>query len=100
MVGLHVCLEHGDDLRALRLGQREVLVDEIDVRVDHREGAVCLAPEEIRGARGLVVQELSEVHGGPPGGWRHRLDKLSSDLLNNNGWMPAARRTRCSKRSR
>ena len=64
VVGLHVRLEHGDDLRALRLGQRDVLVDEIDVRVDDGERAVRLAAQEIRGAGRVVVQQLSEVHAG------------------------------------
>ena len=62
VVGLHVRLEHRDDRRALRLGEREVAVDEIDVRVDHRECAVRLAAQEIRGAGGVVVEQLAEVH--------------------------------------
>ena len=63
VVGLDVRLEHGDDRDALRLGQRDVVVDEIDVRVDDRELAVRLAAEQVGGAGGLVVEELAEVHG-------------------------------------
>ena len=62
MVGLHVRLEDRDDRDALGLGQRDVVVDQVDVRVDDRELAVALAAEEIGGAGGLVVEELSEEH--------------------------------------
>jgi hypothetical protein len=62
VVGLHVCLEHGDDRRALVLGERDVLVYDVGVRVDDGELAVRLAAEEVGRARRLVVEELSEVH--------------------------------------
>jgi hypothetical protein len=32
------------------------------VRLDDRERAVGLAAQQVRGARGLVVQQLAEVH--------------------------------------
>ena len=84
MVGLHVRVEHRDDRHALGLGERDVLIDKIDVRVDDRELAVGLAPQEIGGACGLVVQQLSEVHVGLHWFIAIGLDKLSSDLLNSN----------------
>ena len=62
MVGLQVRLEHGDDRHALRLGQPEVVVDEVDVGVDDGELAVRLAPEQIRRARRFVVEQLPEIH--------------------------------------
>ena len=37
VVGLHVRLEHRDDRHALALGERDVVVDEVGVRVDDRE---------------------------------------------------------------
>ena len=37
VVGLHVGLEDGDDRHALRLGERDVVVDQVDVRVDDGE---------------------------------------------------------------
>ena len=46
----------------LRLGQPDVLVHEVGVRVDHSELRLRLAAEQVRGARGLVVEELAEVH--------------------------------------
>jgi len=55
VVGLHVRVEHGDDRRALRLGEGEVPVDQVDVRVDDGELPVRCAPEQVRGAGGLVV---------------------------------------------
>jgi hypothetical protein len=64
VVGLQVRLEDGHDRGALCLGRRDVLADEIDMRVDHGERAVRLAPEEIGGAGRVVVQQLSEVHAG------------------------------------
>ena len=45
VVGLHVRLEHGDDRDALRLGQRDVVVDQVGVRVDDGELAVVLQPK-------------------------------------------------------
>ena len=62
VVGLHVRVEHGNDRRALAVGQRDVLIDQIDVRVDDRKRAVGLATEQVGGARGLVVQQLTQVH--------------------------------------
>ena len=64
VIGLHVRLEDGDDRSALRLGEPDVLVDEVGVGIHNSECAVGLAPEEVRGAGGLVVQQLSEVHAG------------------------------------
>ena len=52
VVGLHVRLEHGHDRDALRLGQRDVAVDEVDVRIDDREARLALAPEQVGRARG------------------------------------------------
>ena len=57
VVGLHVRLEHRDDRRADRGRRREVVVDEIDVRVDDRELAVRRAAEQVAGAGAGVVQE-------------------------------------------
>ena len=49
----HLCCSRprrrGDDRCALRLGERDVLVDQIYVRVDYSERAVALAPEQERG---------------------------------------------------
>jgi len=63
VVGLDLGLDDGDDLGALRLGQRDVLVDEVDVRVDDGASPDGLATEQVGRARGLVVQELAEIHG-------------------------------------
>jgi hypothetical protein len=63
VIGLHVRLEHGDDRDPLALGELEVLVHEIDVRIDDRERTLRLAAEQVRRARRVVVQELAEVHG-------------------------------------
>ena len=63
VVGLHVRVEHRDDPGALGLRERDVLVDQVDVRVDDGERAMGLAPEQVRGAGGLVVQQLTEVQG-------------------------------------
>jgi hypothetical protein len=63
VVGLDVGLDDGGDLGALRPGQRDVLVDEVDVRVDDGEPPDGLATEQVGRARGLVVQELAEIHG-------------------------------------
>jgi hypothetical protein len=38
------------------------LVDQVDVGIDDREPALALAAEQVGGACGLVVQELSEEH--------------------------------------
>src|SRR5438445_13530199 len=81
MVGLEVSVEYGDDRCALGVGARDVLIDEIDVRIDDRKLAVGLAPEQVGSARGCVVQELSEVHAERL--FRCSLDKLSNDLLNS-----------------
>ena len=64
VVGLHVRLEDGDDRDALGLGQRDVLIDQVDVRIDDGELASALAAEQIRGAGGLVVEQLAEEQGG------------------------------------
>jgi peptide deformylase len=57
-----VRLEDRDDRDALRLGQRDVFVDQVDVRVDHREPGFGLAAEEVGGTGRLVVQQLAEEH--------------------------------------
>jgi hypothetical protein len=62
VVGVHVGLEDRDDRHALGLRLRDVAVDEVDVRIGHGEGAVGLAAEQVGRARGLVVEELAEVH--------------------------------------
>ena len=54
MIGLDVGVEDARDRCALRLGSRDVVLDEVDVRVDDRERAVRLAPEQVRGAGALV----------------------------------------------
>ena len=74
VVGLHVRLEDRDDRRALGLGEREVLVDQVDVRIDDREPPVRLAAEQVRGAGRLVVQQLAEEHAGLQG----RASRLTS----------------------
>ena len=62
MIGLYVGLEGRDDRDALRLGQRDVVVNQIDMRVDYRELGLGLAAEEIGGAGRLVVEELAKEH--------------------------------------
>ena len=62
VVGLHVGLEHGGDRRALRLGEGDVVVDQVDVGVDDRELSLALAAEQVGGAGGLVVEQLAEEH--------------------------------------
>ena len=54
--------KHGDDRDALRLGERDVVVDQVDVRIDDRELAAALAAEQVGGAGRLVVEQLSEEH--------------------------------------
>ena len=100
VVGLHVRLEDGNHRRALGARKLDVSVDEIDVGVDDRELAAGLAPEQVGGAGGLVVQQLAEEHVGLRKFDSITLDKLASDLLNNNGWDRERRRTHCSRRSR
>ena len=63
MVRLNVCLEDGDDRRADALGLRDITRDQRLVRIDDPELAVREAAEEVRGARGLVVEEGTEDHG-------------------------------------
>ncbi len=55
-------LEDRDDRRACRGRGREVVVDEVDVRVDHREALVRRASEQVGGAGRLVVEQLAEEH--------------------------------------
>ena len=62
VIGLDVRLEHGGDLRPLRLGRRDVVIDQIDVRVDDAEDAMGLAAQEVRGACRVVVEVLAEEH--------------------------------------
>jgi hypothetical protein len=63
VVGLHMRLEHRDDRNALHLGERHVLLDEIHVRIDHRELALALAAQQVGGTSRVVVEQLPEVHG-------------------------------------
>ena len=62
VVGLHVRVEHRHDRRALRLGQPDVCIDQVDVRLDDRQLRIGLAPKHVRGARRLVVKQLPEEH--------------------------------------
>jgi hypothetical protein len=62
VVGLHVGLEHRHDRDPLALRQRDVAIDQVDVRIDDRELRLALASEQIGGAGGLVVEQLAEVH--------------------------------------
>ena len=62
VVGLHVRFEHGHDRNPLRARERDVLVDQVDMRIHHREALLRLAAEQVRGAGGVVVQELPEEH--------------------------------------
>src|SRR5262249_8930628 len=62
VVRLDMRVEHCDDRHSLRVGQPDVLVDEVDVRLDDLKLAVGVATEQIGRARALVVQKLSEVH--------------------------------------
>jgi len=64
VVGLEMRLEHGHDRHALALGQLDVGVDEIDVRIDDGEALARLAAEQVGGAGGVVVEQLAEVHVG------------------------------------
>ena len=73
VVGLDVRVKDRRDTRALPLGERDVLVHQVDVRVHDGEGAVCLAPEQVRRTRGLVVEELTEVHAGLRKSWDRAL---------------------------
>ena len=100
VVGLDVRVEHGDDRHALRIGQREVPVNEVEVRVDDGELAVRLAAEQVGGARALVIQQLPEVH--VASSITIGLDKLPRDLLNSKACCPRvhATSTSSSRRSR
>jgi hypothetical protein len=62
VIGLHVRVEHRHDRHVVGLGQRDVVVDQVDVWVDDRELAVRGAPEQIGGARRFVVEQLPEEH--------------------------------------
>lgn len=62
VVGLHVGLEHGDDRHCLSLGERDVPIHEVDVRVHYGELAVGLAAEQVGGAGSFVIEQLSEIH--------------------------------------
>src|SRR5436190_1151106 len=76
-------VEPGDDLRPLSLGESDVLVDKVDVRLQDREGTMRLAPQHVGGAGRFVVQQLSKEHRTSSRGRPYlALDKLSSDLLN------------------
>src|SRR5438067_10031271 len=75
-------VQDGDDLRSLRLGDGDVLIDQIGMGLDHGEGAVGLAAEDVGGAGRVVIEQLAEEHRTPWSFGRLGLDKLSSDLLN------------------
>ena len=45
------------------LGERDVLIDQVDMRIDHGEPAAALAAEQIRRAGGFVVEQLAEEQG-------------------------------------
>jgi hypothetical protein len=47
VVGLHVRLVHGDDRDVLRRRQRDVVVDEVGVRIDDREAPLRLAALQV-----------------------------------------------------
>jgi rhodanese-related sulfurtransferase/predicted transcriptional regulator len=81
VVGLHVRLEDGDDRHVLGVGEGDVPIDQIGMRIDDGEPAATLAAEEIRGAGGFVVEELAEEQSGLRDG--PELDKVSIDRLNN-----------------
>jgi hypothetical protein len=57
MICLHVRLEHRHDRRAQRGCNGEVVVDEVEVRIDDRQLRVRAATEQVTRARRLVVQE-------------------------------------------
>ena len=67
VVGLHVRLEDGGDRHVLGLGERDVLIDQVDVRIYHGELASALAAKQVRGAGGFVVEQLTEEQRWPPG---------------------------------
>ena len=79
VIGLEVRLEHGDDRHALALRLLDVGIDQVDVGIDYGEALLGLAAQQVGGTGGVVDEQLSEVQG---------LDKLSSDLLNNNMGRP------------
>jgi len=57
MVGLHVGLEHRDNRSTDRRRRRQVVIDQIGVRVDDSELGVRRAAEQVAGAGAGVVQE-------------------------------------------
>jgi hypothetical protein len=99
VVGLNVRLEDGGDRRGLGVGERDVLVDQVDVRIYHGQLASALAAEQIRGAGGFVVEQLAEEQGWPPGRRDPGLDKVSIDRLNSQQWTRPVAKTPCSRRS-
>jgi hypothetical protein len=62
VIGLHVSLKHRDDRDALRLGDPDVVVDEVRMRVDHSEALHGLAAEQVGSTGGVVVEQLAEEH--------------------------------------
>ena len=62
VVRLHVRLEDGDDRNSLSLSERDVVVDQIAVRIDDGELRLRLAAEQVGGACSVVVQELAKEH--------------------------------------
>ena len=62
VVRLHVRLEDGDDRRADRIGRREVLRDELLVRIHDGKASERGAPEQVARARRCLEQERPENH--------------------------------------
>ena len=54
--------EDRGERRPLTLGERNVVIDQIDVRVDHGELGVGRAPQHVRCARRVVLEQLPEEH--------------------------------------
>ena len=70
VVGLHVRLEHRHDRRADRGRRSEVVVDEIDVRIDDRQRAVRGAAEQIaRTGAGVVQKRVAAASVSPLSSW-------------------------------
>ena len=61
MVGVRVCLEHGDDPDAVVGGRVEVLLDAVRGVDDDRDTGALVA-DEVRGAAEVAVHELPEEH--------------------------------------
>jgi hypothetical protein len=63
VVGLQMGVEDRDDRRALRLGQRDVIVDEVDVRIDDGKRAVApCSPARSRRTRSRRSAAAGSTH--------------------------------------